>query len=183
MPKKGFATGEFDVNFIEDNPIELLFTYGNNESGTHTIPLPLGSCELIKKEYHCNTTVSLTEYDQEMITYQFMVRDVANNTGVSKLVGLIVDTTAPIILNPSDFWMQHENHIMFNISIDEMNFDEVSYIDPTDSRPKERTICSSLKNDFCKKKVTFKTGHHELTLYVKDDAGNFVSQEIMFDVV
>ena len=79
--------------------------------------------------------------------------------------------------------MPFEKYIVFNISITEINFDEISYIDSSESRPREKRICSRLKDGICEKKSMFKKGHHNVQIVIKDDAGNMMTKDFEFDVV
>jgi hypothetical protein len=74
---------------------------------------------------------------------------------------------------------------LFSLEIAEENFDRVVYTDSFNNIPstKEKTLCSSLKNNVCTKKATFKKGHHDVEVIVKDDAGNVASKTFSFDVV
>ncbi len=180
-PSKGFANGSFAVEFQEDNPTSLILFYGNDVIRQKN--LDLGACSTDKGKMYCSTQVNLQEFDGEEISYWFVLEDIAGNTDDSKPVDLDVDMTAPVINNPTSFWSTHENHIMFYIEVTEINFDEIVYIDNSDSKPKEKRICSSLKNNVCEKKVSFKDGHHEVDVIVRDDAGNFVKTSFAFDVV
>ncbi|MEN9626541.1 MAG: hypothetical protein RL557_869 [archaeon] len=182
-PKSGFANGLFEVQFEEDNPTSLVLFYGT-DSVTRQVVFNLDTCTTDRRKTTCTQQVNLAEFDGEEIEYWVELEDIAGNTDESKPIGLDVDMTAPVITNPTNFWtMPDEDHIQFNLAITELNFDEAVYIDNSDSKPKEKRICSSLKNGLCTKTVSFKDGHHDLDIIVRDDAGNFVMQNIEFDVL
>jgi len=94
---------------------------------------------------------------------------------------LDVDTQFPVLENPDDFWEQGEGkknkYIYFNFEVDEENFDEITYIDWNDRRPRWRRLCSRLKNGVCEKKKSFRRGGHEVDIQIMDEAGNAVSTE------
>ncbi|MBS3093110.1 hypothetical protein J4456_00845 [Candidatus Pacearchaeota archaeon] len=182
-PRDGFANGMFDVQFSEENPKVLKLHYGNVMSGMREKIVDINTCTIERGRYTCQTSVDLKDYDNEEITAYFHLVDIAGSSDESKHVMLDVDSTAPVLNNPSSFWMQDEKYIVFNISITEINFDEISYIDSSESRPREKRICSRLKDGICEKKSMFKKGHHNVQIVIKDDAGNMMTKDFEFDVV
>ena len=62
-------------------------------------------------------------------------------------------------------------------------FDVIEYMDNSDSNPRWRILCSSLKNNVCFKKVSFKVGSHNVMIRVLDNAGNSVGTSIQFIIV
>ena len=70
---------------------------------------------------------------------------------------------------------------MFDVT--EENFGEISYTDQSESRPRERRLCSRLVNGLCNVKKRFIKGHHVVDIKIMDEAGNAISERIEFDVV
>ena len=109
----------------------------------------------------------------------------------SKTNDLEVDTTFPVLNNPGSFWMQgnasegDDKYIFFNFSITEKNFDEVLYIDYSDSMPRWKRLCSNLDKEnkediagICERKKSFKKEeYHSVDIQIVDEAGNAISTE------
>ncbi|MAG01875.1 hypothetical protein CMI42_00920 [Candidatus Pacearchaeota archaeon] len=185
-PKRGFANGIFEVEFSEANVVDLDLHYGNDETGYRSEDVDLDNCTLLRNKYGCDVAVLLDDYSGQDIEYWFEIEDIAGNVDEGRHVVLGVDVEDPVIVN-EDFWSQGEGrynrYIYFNIEIDEDNFDEVSIYDNNDRRPRWKRICSRLREDRCIKKVSFKTGLHEVDVQVMDEAGNAISRRIEFEVV
>ena len=168
-PVPGF--GAYDFPYFPDNSFPEVIKYD----------CPFG------RNQECNFEIDLSEYGWDEIYYYFELTDVAGNVVESKPVLVKVDTTPPVLLNPNDFVWQGEGrqsrYVYFDMEIDEDNFDEVSYIDWEDRRPRERRLCSRLDSDKrCEKKKLFRRGDHEITVYINDLAGNSVEKNVVFSV-
>lgn len=187
-PATGFADGIFTVEFQEDNPKTLTLYYGNNLTGIRNAQVNLGNCNTNKGRTSCAVEVNLEDYNEQQIEYYFELIDIAQNSYKSRIIKLKVDTKDPIITNLDSFWTQgvgkDNKYIYFKINITEPNFQSVNYIDNSEKSPREKNICSSLKNGVCDKKVTFTVkGPHAVDIIVSDKAGNAISQRIEFTVV
>ena len=185
-PKKGFANGVFEIEFKELNPKSLILHYGSQ-----TQEVDLSTCTTDRRDKtRCSVEVDVTSYDGQRIYYWFVLTDVADTVAKYKRVGLYVDTSDPVLLNPDSFWSQraepgerNSKYIDFNLKIDERNLDEVSYMDLDARRPKWKRMCSRLRGGDCQKKVRFKKGAHRVDIQITDEAGNAVSAgRIEFDV-
>ena len=55
---------------------------------------------------------------------------------------------------------------------DKYSFDKVEYIDSSELRPRWKSLCTSLKNNVCYKKISFNKGNHNLTIRTVDKVGN-----------
>jgi len=190
-PKRGFANGDFYIEFDEENPVELLLKYGTfSDMRTHNVFL--GTCVLGKKNYECDVLgINLNDFDGEKIEYYFELTDRVGNKDTSKTNDLEVDTTFPVLNNPGSFWMQgnasegDDKYIFFNFSITEKNFDEVLYIDYSDSMPRWKRLCSNLDKEnkediagICERKKSFKKEeYHSVDIQIVDEAGNAISTE------
>ena len=184
-PRRGFASGIFNVEFTEDNPAQLTLFYGNSIL-THSINIE-NECILDRARYKCQTEVNLEDFDGQEIQYWFNLTDVVGNSVANRPVTRIkVDTTSPVLNNPESFWEQgegrYERYIYFTFNVTELNFDEISYIDWSDSRPREMRLCSRLRAGICEVKKSFRTGEHNLTVNILDDAGNSIGKNINFIV-
>ncbi len=185
FPRKGFANGVFDVEFKESNPNELILYYGNDHTGIRNTNLNIDECNTNRGRHYCNINVNLNDYDGQDIEYWFKLEDISGKITNSRNIVLSVDTTNPILVN-EDYYTQgtgrNKKFIYFNMEIDEVNFDVITYIDNEDSRGREKRICSRLRTNRCIKRVSFKPGHHELDVQVTDEAGNSISKRLEFDV-
>lgn len=186
-PRRGFANGEFAAEFVEMNPETLTLTYGNDGTGFRDADVNLDNCTENRGRQYCTVDVDLDDYDGEDIEYWFELEDISGKIAQSRATELSVDITSPELVNSDDFWYQgegrYQRYIYFDLEIDEVNFDQVTYIDNEDSRGRERRICSRLRDDRCIKRVSFRTGHHELDVQITDEAGNAIGTErVIFDV-
>lgn len=186
FPAKGFSNGVFSVGFIEDNPENLKFSYGNEEVGFRNTNLNLNNCVINRGKHVCSVVVNLNDYDEQNINYWFDLEDISGKTAKSKVLEVSVDTTNPILLNDDNFWAQGEGinikNVYFDFEINEDNFEVISYIDNEDINPKEKKLCSRLKENRCTKNISFRNGHHELDISIKDKAGNIITEKIIFHV-
>ena len=139
------------------------------------------------KNQKCNFNMDVSDYEGQEIEYYFGMFDIIPNIVFSKPVLVTVDTTPPVLLNPNKFVWQGEGrknrYVYFDFEIEEDNLDEITYIDSEDRRPRERKLCSKLKKGSCEKKKSFRKGEHNLTIYIKDKAGNSVEERVVFSVV
>ncbi len=184
-PRRGFASGTFSVEFIEENPVLLVLHYGNL-SDMKTRSLNLGNCQYDRNKQKCETDVNLGAYHGQEIEYYFTIEDFAGNTEESKHTELEVDTAFPVLNNLGDFWSKGQGryveYIYFNLSITEENLDEVEYYDNSDSRPKWRRLCSRLEDERCVEKERFDEGHHSVDVQITDEAGNSIAERIEFSI-
>ena len=183
-PKSGFASGLFEVEFQEENPAELILHYGNHDNMEFE-ELNINECEIVKGKYYCSVEVDLNSYDGEIIEYWFELRDIAGNVDENKPVSLEVDIGAPVLINngrlnevggfASQGVEKYNKYIYFSLEIGEPNFDEVSYIDWNDKKPKWKRLCSRLKDGKCETKKSFRKGEHVVDVQISDEAGNVIS--------
>lgn len=180
LPDKGFASGDFEIEFEEDNPSVLKVEYGNGETGSRTEIVNIANeCVKGAKSYVCSTQINLADYDGESIQYYVSLEDIAGNVAQSKIQIVQVDYSDPVITSFER--VVEGKKVTFTLDIDEPFFSEVTYMDGTEANPKEKRLCSSLVNGVCEKTVSFsKDGEHEITLFVRDEAGNIVMQETSF---
>jgi len=189
-PKKGFASGEFEVIFKEESPKSLVLYYGGKNK---SVDLD-NNCRKVRTKTYCMVEVDVSEFDGKRIPYWFRLVDRADTAVNSKRIYLEVDIKDPELVNdntepgqPDSFWSQGEGrynkYIYFDMRIIEKNFDDVYYQDLRDRKPKWKKLCSRLKNGRCEKKKSFKKGmHHIVDVQIVDEAGNSISKRIEFDV-
>ncbi len=184
FPKKNeFANGDFSVEIQEENPSELKLYYGEAGSMKNQI-VSLNNCVQEKTKRICETSANLAQYDGMNIEYYFTLKDIVGNMVESVPVQIKVDNKPPILVNIGNYNHQEGEYMFFDMNINEINFDEAaySYID-TRGRVKEKKLCSKLdESNMCIKKVKFRSGHYELTVLLKDQAGNSVGYPLVFDI-
>ncbi|MFA5259558.1 MAG: hypothetical protein WC979_08420 [Candidatus Pacearchaeota archaeon] len=184
LPAKGFSSGFFGVQFSEENPKSVVLNYGNDAVGIRTVPMDLGTCSIVKNVYTCNTTVNVNDYNNQNIRYWFTVKDIGNNSVLSKTLTLSVDTSTPVITNLDNMINVTKTKVYFNLSISEQNFKGAYYKITSDPRANWKTICTKLKDGLCVKKDTFsKKGNYEVEIKVVDQAGNENVQSASFSIV
>jgi len=175
-PKKGFANGDFMVQFKELNPRNLTLNYGNFIQGFRTAQINLSICVDVRGKVTCETSVNLASFDGQTIEYWFSLKDVANNVKDSKHIFLQVDTTFPefdnVVVTVDD------SKGIFNIQTSEPV--TLEYIDFGESRPSWRRLCSDCAS-YTRSK-TFRDGMHLLNLQATDEAGNSVGTALNFTI-
>lgn len=185
-PRRGFASGVFNVEFDEENPISLFLNYGNSQTGFRNQEVDIDNSCFMDRRYECETSVNLSDYHGQEIVYWFNITDILNQTDQSREEELGVDSVAPILNNPDSFWEQgegrYERYIYFTFNITEENFDEINYIDLNDDRPRERRLCSRLRDGICETRKSFRTGDYNLQITILDEAGNSIKRFIEFSV-
>lgn len=180
--RNSFTNGNnFYVKFKEENPTELSITYNP------TMVIDLENCSESRGYTECYTDLDLTPYDNQEISYFFTIEDIAGHKDESSPTKVKVDTTPPLLNNPLSFWEQgtgrNSRYIYFEFDVTELNFKEINYIDWEDSRPREKRLCSRLRNGICEVRKSFRSGSHDLTITILDEAGNsWVEEGIGFSV-
>ena len=180
-PRIGFTSGEFLVEFIEDNPQELILYYGNDSLLINKTLDIENECILEKTKQKCQTQINLSDFDEQEIIYWFELKDILGSIDFSKERKLKVDTTNPFI-NSWNYSI-NQRKVEFTFNITEKNFDYISYTDLSDLNPRERKLCSRLKNNVCEVKRDFVIGNHNLTINILDEAGNFEEVFVDFTII
>lgn len=122
----------------------------------------------------------LNSFDGSDVEYQFIISDVAGNLDQSRATKIKVDTTAPEITKFNVSVKGKDAY--FNLTINEINFASVKYLDNSESKPRWNTLCSNLKKEICFKKIRFKTGSHDLIIRSFDFAGNSAQRQININI-
>ncbi|MAG27355.1 hypothetical protein CMI47_17620 [Candidatus Pacearchaeota archaeon] len=178
-PSRGFALGNFEVEFQEANPKDLTLYYGNS---IKSVPVDLAQCTKERSRTLCLQQVNLSEFNGQEIQYWFNITDILGKTANSKIKTLKVDTQAPVI-NSFNFTID-KRRVEFLINITEPNFNRVKYIDFTDRNPRLKNLCSRLEDGICQKKRSFRKGTHNLTIEITDDVDNKNQIEnIVFNII
>ncbi len=169
---------DFYIKYTEDNCKSLRVEIHGQQSGGGAA----GPCES-GRNVERFMQQGLGSFDGQEIEYLFKITDIANNSDESRRIKVKVDTTAPEIKNFSAPIIGR--YVYFNMTVlneDKNSFNKVEYIDGSDSRPAWRSLCTSLKNNNCYKKVSFRTGAHNLIVRATDDAGNSDTEGLSFTI-
>ena len=177
-PKRGFTNGQFSAVFDELNPTGLNLYFGVGPD-FEVMSVDIGSCTIDRNKYYCDVLAGLTGYDGSVIKYWFNLSDVIGRSVASRPASLTVDTTVPGIANPAGFFAVDGRYVQFNLTITEANLDTVNYID---NGANARTLCSSLKNGRCERKVLFAYAFHHVDIEVWDKAGNVIATSAEFTI-
>lgn len=158
---------DFYIKYSEKNLQNLILFYGKDK-------IEKNNCDKGKNQT-CFLDVNLSSYNNKNITYRFRLVDVANNTQESRNITIKVDTAPPKItfFNISI----SGKYITFNLSISELNFNKIDY---SDNNRKFALLCSSLRNNYCTKRIYFSPGSYNITIRVLDDAGNSAQKKVSF---
>lgn len=168
-PRRGFASGEFEVKFEEVNPSEVFLTYGTLLEKRHT-PIELSNCQTDRKNLVCTISVNLSDFEEQEIEYSFNITDIVQNYDESRPQQLDVDTLPPTITGFNHSIEDRE--LIYRIGVEDPNFDGVVYIDREDPNPRVRTLCSRLDEGICEGEKRFRRGLHTLDIKALDEAGN-----------
>ena len=167
---------DFYLKYTENNCENIKLFLGSSEQN-------LGPCES-GRNVEESIVQNLEIFDGAEIEYKFIITDVAHNLDESRPTKIKVDTTSPEINNL--VFPINGRQVSFNMSISNENkdtFDVVEYMDNSDSNPRWRTLCSSLKNNVCFKKVSFKVGSHNVMFRALDNAGNSDVESLNFNII
>ena len=182
-PRRGFADGNFEVQFIEENPEKLTLYYGED----YLIVNIEEECYEDRRGYYCNTYAELDKYHGQKIEYYFVLEDRVGNVDESRPIEVEVDTVTPELVNSEDFWGQgggrYNGYIYFDMEIIEENFDEAFYTYEERGRMRDRRICSRLYEGMCEGIGRFREGSYNITVSITDKAGNSIGYPISFEVV
>jgi len=174
---RGFTNGSnFYIKYTEDNCVLLNLTVKRNQ----TTIVNSNNCSN-GRNVERFISQDINSFDGQEVEYQFIITDIAGNKDESRPTKIRVDTTAPQILQFTN-WTSG-NYAYFNMTINELNFNKVEYFDNSDSRARWNSICTSLKNGNCYKKISFRDGSHNLTIRITDDAGNAIFKNVAFTAV
>jgi hypothetical protein len=177
-PRKGFASGDFSVQFREDNPELLVLKYGNSLTEFREMDVSLDSCQSFRGKTDCFTSVDLSDFNGQEIIYWFELTDKAGTTAIGRQVFLDVDTVSPVI-EELEYTLGTRGSVEIVLKVDDDNFDEATYKIVSDVRGKEKRFCSRLRDGMCFKRLRFRdSGEHVIDFTVFDEAGNAVAERL-----
>src|SRR3989344_4034125 len=166
----------FYIKYTESNCNKIILNiYGNSSNLTNEYACQSG----INIEKFINQNLSI--YNNQEIEYQFVIKDIANNTAESRRTKIKVDTSKPLINSFTS--LINGRRVIFTLNITELNFEEVNYIDHNEARPTTKNLCSSLRKGICSTSKTFRQGNHNITLNVLDKAGNTEQRNLVFNII
>ena len=185
-PRSGYADGNFEIQYSEDNVKRITLFYGNEETGFRSKTLT--DCPSGEKQW-CQFIVNLKDYDNQKIEYYFEVEDIAGSVKKSQIrQNLRVDTTFPVLNNPDSYYTQgvgiYSRYLYFTFNVTEKNLYKIfySYLDSR-NKTREAVLCSRLdKNNICETKKSFTNGNYLITIQIIDRAGNAISENFNVNV-
>jgi len=180
-PRRGFTSGDFFIEFQEENPKLLEIIYGNEFEGmkTHEVNIP-ALCILDRTMYKCETSINIALFNNQDFQYYARLTDKVNNVDESKPIDLEVDTIFPVINSISHKLIGSTATLLVNLT--EENFNEVTYYNYNDGRPSERRLCSRLSDEICKGSISRLKGTNSIDIRVYDEAGNSIAQNYIISV-
>jgi len=170
LPQKGFASGLFEIDFDEENPVSLSLKIENSSGGTREIAINISANCIKLRSYECSTEQDLSRYNGQIINYWFTLVDKAGNSVSSKKIPINIDSTSPLITS-----VTHEierNNAEVTLSVTELNFDGITYINNNDRKPIEKRFCTRLKEGKCEKRIRLNNGENNILFTAHDKAGN-----------
>ncbi|MBS3149622.1 hypothetical protein J4455_02920 [Candidatus Woesearchaeota archaeon] len=179
-PKRGLTSGNFMIQFREENPESLMIHYGNPINGYLMHEVNLNDCQENRGKHTCNTNINLNLFNGQIIEYWAHLIDISDSSHETRRVSISVDTQMPVI-EALNYEIDGRN-VDFDILINEANFDSLDYYDHNESRPRWRTLCSRLRDNHCIARKSFIEGIHNIDLQVIDKAGNTVAQSTSFTI-
>jgi hypothetical protein len=166
-----FVNGSlFSISYIEKNLEDITLFYGNAGDIRSEINK---ECLGGNKTQQCDFELDISEFDGESIDFWFEVND-GINVVTSKRTRVKVDTTSPKIVESSITSLEN-NRVKFVFEIDEANFRDIILRDFNDCGIKynpSELLCGNLNYGRCVVTKNFCKGSHELTITVRDKAGN-----------
>ncbi len=184
-PKRNeFTNGSnFIIKYTEEYPTAFLLNVSSLVEYKYSEFYGINNTCPAGRNKECFFSINLNSYNNQEVEYSFLIQDIAEQVVQSKPVKIKVDTIPPKLNNPSNFWEQDGKYIKFIFDVTETNFDEITYIDHKDNRPREIRLCSRLRYDTCEAKKSFMKGNHNLTISIKDKAGNSDTEIININIV
>lgn len=182
-PTRGFSSGLLEIVFREENPVSLVVDYGTANSTLNSSVDFENDCEEISNNrMKCEIQLNVEEFNGEEILYQVFLTDIADEMDETRLRRIEIDTVAPVV----DYFNYtiEGRRVLLTMNITEMNFDKVAYIDSGDSNPREKSVCSSLDDGVCEKRIFFSQGSHAIDVIAYDEAGNaaIVANDLVFEI-
>ncbi len=176
-----FTNGEFNVEYNTADVDEIILYYGTDINNMEMESKNDCECGRNRK---CTFEPDLNDFENEVITYFFVLIDKNGNIAQSILKKVKVDTIAPVIENPDSMISSiNKRIVIFDVQVDDENFDRVEYVNNFDSG-KSSVLCRNSKSTSgCMTKKRFDKGDYDFIIKVFDKAGNSVSEDLSFSVL
>jgi hypothetical protein len=180
-PLRRLSNGVFNLEFKEENPLEVNLFYGEKNKSV----IISEECELNRGKYFCEVNAEVEEYDGEEIEYWFEVKDIVDNSVVSRKGFVEIDSSAPILNNPGTFWTKgtgrYRDYVYFNLNVDEKNFDKVVMKYEYNGRERKVRICNRLQYGNCEKRFKLREGYRNFNVIISDKVGNVLEIPVEFN--
>ena len=177
-----FTNGEFIVEYNAEDIDKAILYYGTDAKSMNQLVKTDCHCEFGRNR-KCSFEPDLTKFENQEITYFFVIKDKKGNFGQSIIKKVKVDTIPPMFGNPDSMISSiNKNIVNFDINIHDNNFDRIEYVNNFDSN-KPVVLCRNVNSNYgCKAKKRFNKGYFVFTIIAFDKAGNSVSQDASFSV-
>lgn len=176
LPMKNKVTNGdlFYIKYSEDN-LKKIELFVNNESAD-----VLENCSSGKHE-ECVTSLDLSSYHGQEIEYWFEVSDSINKVQ-SKKMKVKVDVISPILILNLPHDETYGKKVPFNMIVSENV--SLQYLDLNEVEPRWKKLCTKCDEyGFSKPQtVSFSRGNHSVWIKATDDAGNFDTEPVNFQV-
>jgi hypothetical protein len=180
-PRRGLTNGIISIVFQEENPEHLNLTLRNNSGYSRSADIDLDNCIKERRNTECIVELNLSKFNNQEIHYWFNLTDITGKGDISRPRSIEVDVSKPAI-NSFNFLVDRRK-VKFHFNITEENFDQINYIDWESKNPREKRLCSRIKNGICEKRKRFSKGDHNLTIFVYDEAENLREiTDILFNI-
>ena len=173
----GYGDGLFNVNYDEENPVDVTVYYKQNETDPYT-PVTNKNCNG-GKNVECNITINGLK--QGKLWYYFSIIDLVGLNDTQKKESLItIDTVDPVFveLSSPENKTYTDRKVYFTANISEKV--TLEYIDHYSANPTWKRLCT--RCDYYNRYKTLSYDDYYLTVRASDLAGNFVSRDFMFTV-
>jgi hypothetical protein len=178
-----YASGEFQVEFNEENPTELKLLI-NYSGGVDPYYVNLGTeCQEDRYGTLCTTDINMNKYNGQDVLYHFELTDIVGGMDTSEPELVKIDSTFPVIHSIEE--IRDRRYLYFRLNYTEENLESIEYIDLLDPRARPKDLCRNPVDGTCYGRVSLRDGHHDIQFTVMDEAGNAVSEvrSIFLDTV
>lgn len=163
---------DFYIKYSEDNCKALKLIMNDVE-------VKSGSCKSGKNIEEA-FTYNLSKYNSQSVNYKIKIIDIADNFVESRATKVKIDTLSPVIKDLK--YPTSGKYVLFNMTILNENANSFGKVEYMDNGGRWTSLCTSLKNNVCYKKILLKTGTHSITIRVTDEAGNQDSKMISVNI-
>jgi hypothetical protein len=177
-PRENAVTNgtDFSITYSEENLLNIILVYGND----NRIKNITQNCSSGKKQV-CSFSVNLSEFENDPITYNFIVHDFFDPV-ITQMTNIKVDTISPVVnINFPIEGNHYFKKVNLNITVSKKA--KILYKDVNGRESPWKTLCTNCdKYGYSEKKfLSIMRGSHDLYIKAIDDAGNSNMKKISFE--